>query len=185
MLKNQLWHSTKTLFFSKDVAPELRTQSFDGECCFRCQAREEQPWYRCDTFDYQADYCNSSFSGQIDHLCTGIWNIYRYLVFFILIPWKLSFYFLLLSVDCEYGEYPDAITEPYCSKRCGGGTMVLVNQNITQPSQGGGQECPETTKTVPCNQQQCPTNCKIYLDCIRIPSFIHDKNVSHFVKISI
>ena len=91
---------------------------------------------------------------QVSGIFIDIW------FFFILIAWKLSFYFLLLSVDCEYGEYPDAITEPYCSKRCGGGTMVLVNQNITQPSQGGGQECVGANKTLPCNEQQCPTNCK-------------------------
>ena len=69
----------------------------------------------------------------------------------------------MLSVDCEYTDFPEAYTVPYCSKTCGGGTLPL-QLNITQPSQGGGQECPETTKTVPCNQQQCPTNCKIYLD---------------------
>merc|ERR1719277_702465 len=59
-------------------------------------------------------------------------------------------------VDCEVSEW----RAQACSVSCGGGTL-LKSRSILIQSQGGGMSCPPLLETEPCNEDDCPVDCRL------------------------
>jgi len=59
-------------------------------------------------------------------------------------------------VDCQVGDWKGR----RCSKKCGGGIQRLTRKVTAHPV-GGGAACPALIMERSCNEQQCPTDCKV------------------------
>merc|ERR1719343_132016 len=59
-------------------------------------------------------------------------------------------------VDCLVSEW----RAQACSASCGGGTLVKSRSILIQP-QGGGMACPPLFEHEPCNEDDCPVDCRL------------------------
>ncbi|KAL9951953.1 hypothetical protein ACROYT_G044713 [Oculina patagonica] len=72
--------------------------------------------------------------------------------------------------ECNKRKCPSAIDGGYtdwsaseCSVTCGGGTKTLTRTCTNPPPSNGGKDCRElgpAEKKVPCNKEECPSECK-------------------------
>jgi hypothetical protein len=59
-------------------------------------------------------------------------------------------------VNCNIGDWGDYL---HCSHSCGGGAQIRT-RTIRNDAHYGGQECPGTLESLPCNDEPCAIDCQ-------------------------